>query len=151
MPSIYQQAGIYSMLLVILLNLFFLVFNIFCQQLNLLNLSSIWSIELYTGHVNIYCPLDTSFLFHACPPVLEGIRNKSVCRYGGYGLVSVLNLDCIQSYFNNITIRSIFRHLYPIANSEHVICSELNTCNKTHDGVLENKSGNRCQSTDTAK
>ena len=77
-------------------------------------------------------------LFHSAP-VLEGVADKGIGRYGGYGHVPVLHLHRGEGHFYHGTVSTVLGHGNPITGAKHVVGRKLHTCHQPHYHVLEDK------------
>ena len=66
---------------------------------------------------------------------------------GGDGLVEVLNFDGGEGYLDDVAIRTVFGHLYPISLANHVVDRELNSRHQPQNRILEDEKQNRGQGT----
>ena len=96
--------------------------------------------ETHRVHIDVNGTLHASSTNVEHPsPVLERIVHQGIRRHGCDGLIPVAHLHGGQGHFHNIPIGTIFRHRNPVARTNHIISSKLDTSHQPLDCILENQ------------
>ena len=91
-------------------------------------------------HVDVDGSLDApaARLLHAAP-VLEGVADEGVGRYGGDGVVEVAHLDGVERHLDDRSVGAILLHGDPVARAQHIVGRELYAGDEAEDRVLEDQ------------
>ena len=92
----------------------------------------------------------TSAFLHSSP-ITECSTYQSIWRDCSDGIVPVLYLYCIQRYFLYDTVRTAVGHLYPVADTDHIVLGKLNAAHKSENAVLEYEHKHRRRRTKAGK
>src|SRR5690606_12713720 len=81
-------------------------------------------------------------------PVLKGIGDKGIGRYGGDCLVKIAHFDRCQVDLFHVSVSTVFIHRNPVADADHVIGRQLKTAHKAQNGSAEYEEHNGRQCSD---
>ena len=81
-------------------------------------------------------------LAHAAP-VAVALAHQAPGGDGGDGLVKVLHLHGVQRNVDHVAVSAHLRHLYPVAQAQHVVGRQLHAGGERQDGVLEHQHQHR--------